>query len=75
MQELARGLVDSEYWELVSLVLISDLETAKGALEESSIGDKEFRVKQGEAKALRSALNFLLQLAKDVVKENENGEK
>ena len=74
MQELARGLVDSEYWELVSLVLINDLETAKGALEDTSISDKEFRVQQGAASALRSVHNFILKLGAKEESEDENGE-
>ena len=71
MRELARGLVGSEYWELVNLVLISDMETAKAALEESSTSDKDLRVNQGAAKALRSVRNFLVVLAKT---EEQDGE-
>jgi hypothetical protein len=74
MKELARGLVDSEYWELIRVVLISDLEAAKSMLEEPSISDKDFRVKQGEAKALRSAHNFIVRLG-TTDKEESNGEK
>jgi hypothetical protein len=69
MEELARGLVSSEYWELVSLVLIEGLEDAKGALESESTDDKTLRVRQGESKAYRSAYNQFLSLSKDVSKE------
>ena len=71
MQELARGLVGSEYWELVNIVFVSDMETAKGALEEPSTSDRDLRVNQGAARALRMARNFILKLSK--VEEN-NGE-
>jgi hypothetical protein len=74
MQELSRGLVGSEYWELLRLLLVSDLETAKGALEDTMISDKDFRVKQGEAKALLSFHNFILKLAADVVEEVDGKE-
>ena len=74
MRELARGLVGSEYWELVRLLLISDLETSKAALEDTSISDKDFRVKQGEAKALLSLHNFLLKLSKTDVEEKDGEE-
>jgi hypothetical protein len=73
MQELARGLVGSEYWELVRVVLVTDLENAKAMLEDTSISDKDFRIKQGAANALRSAHNFMVELSK-VEKEKENGE-
>jgi hypothetical protein len=71
MRELARGLVDSEYWELINVVLVSDMETAKGALEDPSTSDKDLRVAQGAARALRLARNFFLTLAKV---EEPNGE-
>jgi hypothetical protein len=70
MQELARGLVDSEYWELINVVLVSDMESAKALLEEPSTSDRDLRVAQGSAKALRLARNFFLRLAKT---EEENG--
>ena len=74
MQELSRGLVDSEYWELVRVAIIEELEIAKGALESETISDKDFRIKQGEAKALTMIHNKFLKLAASV-KEKENGEK
>ena len=73
MQELARGLVGSEYWELVKLLIVSDMEDAKGALEDTSIGEKDLRVKQGAVKAIRELHNFILTLSKIEVEE-ENGE-
>jgi len=72
MRELARGLVGSEYWELLSLVLIEGLEEAKGALESETITVEQFRIRQGEAKAYRSAFNLILGLGKIV--EEKNGE-
>lgn len=74
MRELARGLLGSEYWELVSNVLINGLETAKGTLENETVEDKYFRVAQGEAKAYRSAFNLIVELGKEPEKpevENE----
>ena len=71
MQELARGLVDSEYWELINIVLISDMETAKSALEEPSTSDRDLRVNQGAARALRNARNFFVRLSKV---EDSNGQ-
>ena len=73
MRELARGLVGSEYWELVKLLIVSDMEDAKGALEDTSIGEKDLRVKQGAVKAIRELHNFILTLSKIEVEE-ENGE-
>jgi len=64
MAELARGLISSEYWELVSLVLIEGLEDAKGALENEATDDKRIRVCQGEAKAYRDAYNYVVRLSK-----------
>ena len=72
-QELARGLVDSEYWELIRFLIVSDLEAAKSALEDTEISEKDFRVKQGEARALLSFHNFILKLSK-IPEEKENGE-
>ena len=63
MQELARGLRDSEYWDLVSLVLIQGLEDAKGALESETTSDRDMRLHQGEAKAYREAFNLFVGLA------------
>jgi hypothetical protein len=65
--------VDSEYWELVSIVLIQGLEDAKDALENVSTSDTDFRLRQGEAKAYRETYNFLFALSKVVTEEN-NGE-
>ena len=73
LRELARGLVSSEYWELVSLVLIDGLETAKGALESETIEDRALRISQGEAKAYRSAFNLLIRLSKGEEEEEKNG--
>jgi len=70
MRELARGLVGSEYWELINVVMISDMETAKGLLENPSTSDKDLRVNQGAARALRMARNFILRLSKE---EEEDG--
>ena len=67
--ELARGLLGSEYWELVSLVLIDGLESAKGALESEGTSDKGVRVNQGEAKAYRSAYNLIVTLSQDASEE------
>ena len=66
MRELARGLVGSEYWEMLSLVLIQGLEDAKGALENETISSDQFRLRQGEAKAYRSAFNMILELGADL---------
>jgi hypothetical protein len=74
MKELARGLVDSEYWELINIVLISDMETAKSMLEDPSISDKDFRVNQGAAKALRLARNFFIVLSKTEEKDGEKSD-
>ena len=71
MRELARGLVDSEYWELINVVMVNDMETAKDVLEDTSASDKDLRVAQGAARALREARNFLLTLSKV---EASNGE-
>jgi len=73
MVELARGLVDSEYWELVRVVLIGDLELAKAGLENVSASEKDLRVNQGAARALLSLHNFILKLSRGV-EENVNGE-
>ena len=73
MRELARGLVDSEYWDLVSVSIIEELEIAKGALESVTIGDKEFRIKQGEAQAYRNAFNKILKLAETDTEESSDG--
>lgn len=69
MLELARGLVDSEYWELVRLILVNDLELAKSALEDTRLSESELRVHQGEAKALTSAHNFIVDLAREEVSD------
>lgn len=63
MLELARGLVGSDYWELVSLVLVEGLEDAKQTLESEGTGDRDLRIKQGEAKAYRSAFNLVISLS------------
>jgi len=73
MEELARGLVGSEYWELLSLVLVEGLEDAKGALEIESTDDKRIRICQGEAKAYRSAFNLIIQLSKAGSEEKNVG--
>jgi hypothetical protein len=73
MVELARGLVDSEYWELLRVVLIGDLELAKASLENISLSEKDLRVSQGKAAALLSLHNFILKLSRGV-EENVNGE-
>jgi hypothetical protein len=70
---LARGLVSSEYWELVSFVLIDGLEEAKQSLESSGTDDRTLRVRQGEALAYRAAFNSMLELGKDI-KEISDGE-
>ena len=69
LRELARGLLNSEYWELVSLVLVDGLENAKGALESETIDDRSLRISQGEAKAYRSAFNMIVRLSEDVSEE------
>ncbi len=74
MRELARGLRDSEYWDLVSLVLIEQLEEAKSALERESTPLERMRFCQGEAHACREAVNFMLELAKDVVEDGHGKE-
>ena len=70
MRELAKGLVSSEYWELVSLVLIQGLEDAKTTLESTSSDDRAIRVCQGEARAYRSAHNSILRLAREPEEEH-----
>jgi hypothetical protein len=72
MEELARGLVSSEYWELLALVLVEGLEDAKGALEGEATDDRRMRVCQGEAKAYRAAYNLIISLSQSG-KERENG--
>ena len=72
MKELARGLLGSEYWELVSLTLIEGLENAKAALESEATDDRTIRVRQGEANAYRSAYNKIIDLSKEA-SEEENG--
>ena len=74
MRELARGLVGSEYWELVSLILVEGLEDAKGALESTTTSDKDIRVKQGEAMAYRDVFNMIVELGKKVVEEKDGEE-
>lgn len=71
MKELARGLKASEYWELVNVVVIGDLENAKALLEDTGASDKDLRVAQGQAKALLAAYNFLVTLAQEETEENE----
>jgi hypothetical protein len=63
LKELARGLLSSEYWELVSLILISGLEDAKGALENVTTDDRNLRLCQGEAKAYRDAYNLVVSMS------------
>ena len=70
MRELARGLLDSEYWELLSFVLINDMEDAKAMLEKPSTNDRDIRVNQGAAAALWNVGSFLTKLAKV---EDEDG--
>ena len=62
--ELARGLVDSEYWDLLRVCLIGDLEEAKGALERIETSDRDIRVNQGKANALEQLHNFILRLSR-----------
>jgi hypothetical protein len=64
LYELAQGLIGSEYWELVSMILIDGLECAKSALESESTDDRRLRLCQGEAKAYRSAYNMIVDMAK-----------
>jgi hypothetical protein len=73
MRELARGLVGSEYWELVSVVLVEGLEDAKGALEAEATDDRRIRICQGEAKAYRSAFNLIIELS-NATSEEKDGE-
>jgi hypothetical protein len=51
------------------MVLIDGLEDAKGALESEATDDRQLRVCQGEAKALRSAFNLIIALSKDASEE------
>ena len=72
MRELARGLVSSEYWELIGVVLVEGLEVAKASLENETITIDKFRLSQGEARAYRSAYNLFLELAKEDEKEKDD---
>lgn len=74
MQELARGLVDSEYWELVRVAIIEELELAKGALESETISDRDFRIRQGEVKAYEAIHNKFLTLAAEASEEGDGKE-
>jgi hypothetical protein len=69
LKELASGLVESKYWELVAMVLVDGLESAKGALESVATDDTRLRVCQGEAKAYRSAYNTIIEMSRDVSEE------
>lgn len=69
LRELANGLVSSEYWELISLVLIDGCEEAKARLESVTTSDKDLRVSQGEAQAYRSAYNLIVNLSKEKAEE------
>ena len=73
MRELARGLLDSEYWEMLKLVLVQGLEDAKGALESETTSDRDLRIKQGEAKAYLSAHNMIVDLARLDASEDGDG--
>lgn len=70
MAELARGLLDSEYWELLSFILVDGLEAAKGELESEATSDQRLRVCQGAAAAYRGAYNTIIEMSKDVSEEN-----
>ena len=74
MQELARGLVGSEYWELLHLILVSNLEEAKGALESEVTSVEQFRLRQGEAKAYRHVHSFILKLSRSTSEEDDGKE-
>jgi len=74
MQELARGLVGSEYWELLHLILVSNLEEAKGALESEVTSVEQFRLRQGEAKAYRNVHSFILKLSRSTSEEDDGKE-
>ena len=74
MRELARGLLGSEYWDFLSVAIIEELELAKAALENETISDKDFRIRQGEAKAYTVIYNKIVALGAEKPKENENGE-
>jgi hypothetical protein len=60
MVELARGLVGSEYWEFIHLLLVTGLEEAKALLEQESTSDDKIRFCQGQAAAYRAAINDIL---------------
>jgi hypothetical protein len=70
LRELARGLIASEYWELIRVVVVGGLEAAKAELESFSTSKERLRACQGMASAYRSLNNFLLELGKT---EEENG--
>lgn len=71
MVELSRGLVGSEYWELVSIVLVEGLEDAKAELEQESLSETKLRIAQGKAIGLRNAFNLLLALSNHVEEKKE----
>ena len=73
MEELARGLISSEYWELISLVLIEGLEDAKAALESESTDDRRIRFCQGGAAAYRSAFNLVIALSNGSTEDKNVG--
>ena len=64
LSELAKGLVSSPYWEVVNVIVLGDLEEAKGALERISTSERDFRVAQGKANGLREAYNLILNLSR-----------
>jgi hypothetical protein len=72
LRELARGLTDSEYWELINVVVLGSLETAKASLENPSSDLDRIRFCQGQASVLRETYNFLLELARDESEEGKN---
>ena len=74
MQELARGLLDSEYWDLVSVSIAEELALARFALESPTIAEKDFRRLQGEVSAYRNIHDKLVKLAAVEKKEDDGKE-
>jgi len=63
--ELARGLVDSEYWgALIFPMLVEDLEVYKSALEDERQDEKAIRLAQGASKALRAFEHEVIELSR-----------
>ena len=70
MAELARGLLDGEYWQFLKLLIVESLEDAKDALESESTDDRRIRICQGKAQALRALHNSIIDWSKVGLEED-----